>query len=462
MVFPDFSTHHNTWVDNKAREMGGKIVFKKNFRWVILLFITLIYFIQFVDRVIISLASEPIMEEFGFSASQWGVIMSAFFWGLVPFSIIAGLAADRFGSKKVFLLGATFWSLFTAGTTLAFNYVSFLIARFLFGVGEGPSLSNGVRIVTNWFSPREYSFALGVAFAGVYLGPALASPVITWMIISYGWRTPFYVMGLIGILWTICWYKLYTDRPEMNRFMSKHEKQWLLNEQGDIAKSTEAGKSKSLKELLTIPKGFHATLFSGMWGFFCVGYALFFLLTWLPGYFSMERGLSLQSMGWALTVPWVGAALGQTLGGRCSDWLCTKTGSRRIGRAYWSTGWFAVLTVSLIFVVKIESIAGAVTFLTLSAIAMASAAAPLGAVIAETVPEKAGSFGGFTQLAQTLPGIIAPIVTGFIVDATGSFSLAFYLAAAVIGSGVIITGLFLKPPEKIRKFTDTKPIVNMD
>lgn len=434
---------------------------KSNFRWAILLFITLIYFIQFVDRVIISLATEPIMEEFGFSASQWGIILSAFFWGLVPFSIISGLAADRYGSKKVFLVGAVFWSIFTAGTALAFNYVSFLVARVLFGVGEGPSLSNGVRIVTNWFSPREYSSALGVAFAGVYLGPALASPVIVWMISSYGWRSPFYAMGVMGILWAICWYKIYTDRPEKNRFMNSQEKEWLLAEQGDIAKSTDSGKNKSLKELLTVPKGFRVSMIANLWGFFCVGYALFFLLTWLPGYLSMERGLSLQSMGWALTIPWIGAALGQAIGGRCSDMIYKKTGSRRIARAYWTTGWFAVLMVSLIFVVKIQSVSGAVTFLTISAISLASAAAPLGAVVAETVPEKAGSFGGFSQVAQTLPGIIAPIVTGFIVEATGSFSMAFYLAAAIIGSGVIIIGLFLKPPEKVFNVTNTEPIVNV-
>ncbi|MBP2076042.1 MFS transporter [Oceanobacillus polygoni] len=434
---------------------------KHNVRWIMLLLVTLIFFIQFVDRVIISLATEPMMEEFGFTPSQWGIILSAFFWGLVPFSIIAGLAADKYGSKKVFLVGSVFWSICTAGTALAFNFVSLLIARILFGAGEGPSLSNGVRIVTNWFSPREYSSALGVAFAGVYLGPALASPIIVWMIASYGWRTPFYVMGVIGILWAICWYKVYTDRPEKNRFLSNEEKAWILSEQGEVSKSSDSAKNKSLKELLTIPKGLRGTIFANLWGFFCVGYALFFLLTWLPGYLSIERGLSLQSMGWALTVPWIGAAFGQILGGRCSDLIYSKTNSRRIARAYWSVSWFAILTVSLIFVVQIQSVLGAVVFLTISSISLASAAAPLGAVIAETVPENAGSFGGLSQVAQTMPGILAPIITGFIVELTSSFNMAFYLTAIIVGSGVIILGLFSKPPEKKVEDSEITPRINV-
>lgn len=423
-------------------------MFKKNFRWAVLVFITLVFFIQFVDRVIISVATVPIMKEFGFSPSQWGIIMSSFFWGLVPFSIVAGIAADKYGSKKVFTVGAVWWSLFTAATAGAFNFVSFIIARVLFGIGEGPSLSNGIRIVTNWFSPKEYSSALGLAFAGVYLGPALATPVIVWLIADYGWRTPFYIMGVVGIIWVFFWRKLFTDRPENNKYMSTEEKNWLLSEQREILESTTSEQNKSIKSLLSIPKGVRGTILANMWGIFCVGYALFFLMTWLPGYLSLERHLDIKSAGFAIAIPWIGAALGQSVGGRLSDILYAKTGSRRIARAYWTASWFFVLAVSLVFVVQSESIITAVIFLTLGCMSLASAASPIGAVIAETVPEKAGSMGGLAQVAQTLPGIIAPIVTGFIVEATNSFTTAFYLTAIIIVSGIIIIGVFSRPPER--------------
>lgn len=424
-------------------------MFKKNYRWAMLVFIAIVFFIQFVDRVIISLATEPMMKEFGLSPAQWGIVLSAFFWGLVPFGIIAGIAADKYGSKKVFTIGALWWSLFTAATAGAFNLISLIIARILFGAGEGPSLSNGVRIVTNWFSPKEYSSALGLAFAAVYLGPALASPVVVWMIASYGWRFPFYLMGAVGLVWVFFWHKLYTDRPENNKFMSKEEKTWLLNEQGDLAKISTSGQKKSVKELMSIPKGVRSTIFANMWAFFCVGYALFFLMTWLPGYLSMQRGLDLKSMGFALTLPWIGAALGQSIGGRLSDMIYARTNSRRVARAYWTAFWFCILAICFVFVVRAETVTGAVVFLTLGAAAMASAAAPLGAVVAETVPEKAGSMGGLAQVAQTLPGILAPIITGFIVEVTNSFNNAFYLTSIIVVSGVVIVAMFSRPPERL-------------
>ena len=337
----------------------GEDMLIKNFRWVVVVLLALVYFIQFIDRVIISLATGPIMKEFGLSPSQWGIVLSAFFWGLVPFAIIAGVAADRYGSKKVFTIGAIWWSLFTAATAGAFNFVSLVIARVLFGAGEGPALSNGIRIVTNWFSPKEYSTAFGLASMTVYLGPAIASPVVVWMIISYGWRVPFYIMGALGIVWVILWWKFFSDRPQENRFMKKEEKEWLLNEQGDLSKVLSSTKKKSIKELLSIPKGVRGTIFANLWAYFCVGYALFFFMTWLPGYLSMQRGLDLQSMGYALALPWIGAAIGQPIGGKISDTIYSRTGSRRKARAYWTAGSFVVLAICLPLVVQAETVVGA-------------------------------------------------------------------------------------------------------
>ncbi|UOQ94752.1 MFS transporter [Halobacillus shinanisalinarum] len=137
--------------------------------------------------------------------------------------------------------------------------------------------------------------------------------------------------------------------------------------------------------------------------------------------------------------------------GKFSDLIYIRTGSRRIARAYWSAAWFGVLAICLIFVVTVKSSVGAVILLTLASFALASAASPLGAVVAETVPDQAGSIGGFSQLAQTLPGIFAPIITGFIVDATNSFDNAFYLTSLIVASGVVIVGVFLRPPERTTK-----------
>ncbi len=417
------------------------------YRWIIISFITAVFFIQFVDRVIISLATNAIMNEFGFSPGQFGIILSAFFWGLVPAGVFAGVAADRWGSKKVFGWGAAWWSLFTVGTAGAFSFGTFVIARVLFGVGEGPALSNAIRIVTNWFSPKEYSTALGLANSGVYIAPALATPVIVWMIANFGWRSPFYIMGVLGLLWVIVWLKWFTDKPESNKYMKEEEKKWLKLEQANITKSSDLGEKKSFREMLTVPRGVRGTIYANLWVLFCFGFVFYFLLTWLPGYLMLERGLDLKSMGVVASIPWIGAALGSLVGGRVSDLLYRKTNSRRIARAYLATGWFVILAVSLILVNQMTSILGLVSILTLACFVLSCAHAPITTVIVETVPERAGSIGGLTQLAQTLPGIFAPMITGFLVEITGSFNTTFAFSAGMIISGIVVILLFLHPPE---------------
>ncbi|SDH24326.1 Sugar phosphate permease [Alteribacillus persepolensis] len=421
-------------------------MFKKNYRWFIIGFLTILMIINFMDRIVISIATEPIMEEFGFTASQWGWVLSAFFWGLVPFSFIAGLAADKVGPKKVYTWGVAVWSFFTIATAGAWNLVTFFIARVFFGAGEGPTMSNGVRVISNWTSPKEYSSAYGLAFSGVYLGPAIGAPIIGWMVATFGWRSPFYVLGVLGFLWIIGWKAWFTNKPEESSIMQEEEKRWLMNEQDKANITQEKEKKKSMKELLSIPKGVRATIFSNWWAAFCFGYALYFLMTWLPGYLNMERGFNLESMGFAMAFPYLGAAIGIMGGGRIADYLLRRTGSRRIARAYWCSGSLLLAMISLLLTVQVEAALLAVACLTVGGVAIGAAGGVVGPVAAETLPAQAGVQGGFLQVFQTMPGIFAPVITGYIVEATQSFSNAFYLTSIILLSGVITTFLFLRPP----------------
>lgn len=425
-------------------------MFQRHFRWAILCYISVLMIINFLDRIIISIATGPIMNEFNFTATQWGVILSAFFWGLVPSSLLGGIASDQLGPKKVWLWGVTWWSGFTMATAGAFNYVTFLVARIFFGFGEGPTLSNGVRVITDWVSPKEYSTAYGITFGGVYLGPALGAPIIIWLIDAYGWRVPFYVLGIVGLVWVIGWYKWFTDRPEDNPYMSHAEKKWILSEQQELVSGSQ-GQNKSIKTLLSIPKSVRGTILANLWGGFCFGYGLYFLMTWLPGYLSIQRGLSQLSMGFGLMFPWLGASFSQLVGGRLVDIIYRWTRSRRIARAYWAAGWFFVVSVSLILAVRVDLVVNAIILLTIASMANAFTSVTFGSVIAETVPNQAGSQAGLLQMCYTLPGILAPIITGYIIDNTHSFVNAFYLAAMISVSGIITILAFLRPPETLKR-----------
>ncbi len=421
-------------------------------------YVTIIMFINFVDRIIISAATGPIMEEFGFSATQWGLILSAFFWGLVPFAFLSGIAADKWGPKKVWNIGVTWWSIFTIATPFAFNYVTFLIARIFFGAGEGPTLSNGIRVISNWVSPRETSTAACVVFLGVKLGPALGTPIIVWIIATYGWRVAFYVMGVMGLVWLFGWLRIFTDSPADNKYMSKEEKAWLAKEQGNVVSATISDKP-SFKELFSMPKEVRKTLVTNLFSGFCFGYVLYFSMTWLPGYLTMELNMSLKTMGTVIMVLWLFAAFTSVIGARILDKLINKTGNRRIW-GYWQSASFLIIGICMFFAGFVDSVSLILVFLTIAISANTLAESCINSVIPSIAPERAGSQAGLLQLAYTVPGIIAPIVTGIIVDMTNSFSFAFFLIAILVTIGSIVSLLFMRPSKMDVKGTEQiKPII---
>lgn len=420
----------------------------KHFRWFILSFLSIVFFLNFIDRIIMSFSTETIMKQFGFSATQWGVVLSAFFWGLVPFGFLSGIASDKWGPKKVLGIGATWWSVFTMATPLAFNYITFLIARFLFGAGEGPTLSNGIRIVSNWARPREYTTAVSIVFLGVKLGPALGAPIVTWIIMAYGWKTAFYAMGALGLIWLIGWKKFFTDNPADNRYMSQEEKNLLKTEQGDI--HTSSGSKPSLKQLFTLPKEVRGTILANFWAGVCFGYTLYFLMTWLPGYLSIQLHLNLASMGYTMMYIYLCAGASAIIAGKLLDYLIRRTGNRRIW-GYWQAICFSIVAVSLFYIGNAGSHLSLFTIVILLIIAQSSVTfseSCINSVIPSLIPKQAGTQAGILQLAYTIPGIVAPILTGMIVDMTHSFSNAFYVNAILLATGAIVSLIFIKPQKQ--------------
>lgn len=384
------------------------------------------------------------MAAFHLNALQWGIVLSAFFWGIVPFSLVAGVLADKWGAKRVWTIGAVWWSAFTIVTSFAFSYVSLILARLFFGMGEGPTLSNGVKVVSDWTAPEEHTTGTGLAFGGVMLAPAIGAPLIVSLISHHGWQSGFYLLGALGILWVIGWQFLFTDNPLKSRLMSNDEKEWLRQRIPHLTSSRAEGVG-ALRGLISIPRHQLPTVLSNLWAGFCFGYALYFVMTWLPGYLSLDRHMSLQSMGIAVMFPWFAATLGQIGGGRMSDLIGRLTHSARISKAYWVAACFIVVAITMFLTIQAHSATEAVVWLTLGALANASAGPIFGGVVADTTPMNAGAQAGLLQVFYTLPGAIAPIITGAIVQGTHSFNSAFIIAGVVMVSGTVAVVLFMHP-----------------
>jgi len=169
-------------------------------RWYILFLICLMYLITYLDRVNISTAAPVISKEFGFDKVTMGFIFSAFVWAYAAFQVPGGWLGDRFGARNVLTIIVTYWSLMTAATAAAFSATSFIVVRFLFGIGEAGAFPVATRAMQNWYPKQERGFVQGITHSASRLGAAIAPPIVVLIMTAFNWQAVFYVCGAVGIV----------------------------------------------------------------------------------------------------------------------------------------------------------------------------------------------------------------------------------------------------------------------
>jgi len=408
-------------------------------RWAILGANFSVLALNYADRAAIGVAAPLIIKEFGFSKGAFGLILSAFFFGYAPFCFIGGYTSDKFGPRKVMALAIAWWSLFTVATVAGFNFLSFMIIRFLFGFGEGPQGSVTAKTMANWFPQRELGGALGISQAATPLGGAIGTPLVVWLIATSGnWRTPFIVLGVLGLLATIGWYAIVRDRPEVHPWVSRGELEEI--EHGEIVRrpETEAEAAAGIRPYLRLP-----VVWFTAFAFFGYAWVLYTFLSWFPVYLVDARGIDLKGVAVAGTVPWIAGVFGFIIGGLISDRIAVHTGRPAAVRKM-------IIVAGLLVTAVLFSAIAMVTTTVSSVILMASVVfvlyltgAQYFALISVVVPkERLGGVAGFVHFIANLAGILAPAIVGFIVDRTGSWGLTFGLSGAICASGALALLLF--------------------
>ena len=174
-------------------------------RWYVLLLISVMYLITYLDRVNISTAAPQISKEFGFDKVTMGFIFSAFVWAYALFQVPGGWLSDRFGARGVLTGVVAYWSIMTAATAAAFSGASFIVIRFLFGIGEAGAFPGATRAMQLWYPRRERGLVQGVTHSASRLGAAIAPPIVVLIMSEFGWRPVFYICGGAGLLWSLWW-----------------------------------------------------------------------------------------------------------------------------------------------------------------------------------------------------------------------------------------------------------------
>lgn len=415
---------------------------RTNYRWVITALIFFITLVNFIDRSAISFVIEPLKKEFNFTDTQFGMILSAFGVGYVLLTVFGGWLVDVWGTRIIWPLAAIGWSLCVAFLGFASSFWGFIWLRFLLGVTEGPHFPAMSSSISNWLTPNERARALSFGLVAIPLSSFIGAPITSYLVANFGWRAMFLIISLAGIIWAGVWYWLFTDRPDdsprVNQLEKDHIKEGLATEKS----KSHHKEPVDWRFILT-----HPVLIANNIAYFAFGYMLFFATLWLPGYFLHQHNLDLKSVGWYLTIPWLVGAIFLKAGGVISDWLYNKTGSGRIARSHLI--WISQFIAAIFFVCLsfTHSLGMSIFFLSLGLGFGLMSQPAFFSINIDIAKERSGSSQGITSSCLSLAGIIAPAITGFLIDQTGSYQGAFLLLAGIMGVAVI-TVLFFHHPDR--------------
>jgi MFS family permease len=407
--------------------------------WV-LVFLFLLTTINYADRVALSVAAKPISVEFGLTPVQMGYLLSSFLWMYLVCLIPVGLLVDRVGGKLVNSLGIFVWSAATVLTGFAPNFLFMLGSRIAMGVGESTSWPASNRVIREWFPAAERGFASAVFGAGSAFGPAAGAVAVSAIISVWGWRAGFLVAGVTGFVWLLAWHFVF-HQPERVGWLSPAERDHILAERDAIRDQTTQ-RASPLWHLLRL---------RSVWGLFltqgCEVYGGYMLLTWLPTYLQQAKGLSVMNAGMLTAVPFALATLIGVGLGRLSDRVLTReaveAGRRRTMLALVMIGASAILIVPYINALWL------IILILAGVRAMGLAGSALNfALVTDLVRSRVdvGKVTSTTVLGGNSFGLAAPIITGYIVEATGSFDRAFMVAGILPLIGALATFTMTRRP----------------
>ena len=415
-------------------------------RWYILLLISLMYLITYLDRVNISTAAPEIIKEFGFDKITMGFIFSAFVWSYALFQVPGGWLSDRFGARRVLSCVVAYWSLMTAATGFASSATSFQAIRFLFGVGEAGAFPGATRAMQLWYPRSERGFVQGITHSASRAGAALAPPLVLLIMLNLGWRSAFFICGAIGMVWAIWWSLSYRNLPEDHSLVNKAELEHIRGRD-----SSGAINPPPVQKETIVPWGMllaSGNMWAVMCAYFTYVYCLWIFLTWLTTYLIDVRHFTLLKGGLLASLPLWAGVIGDTVGGLATDWLLRRTGSAKIARRSVAITGLLGCAVFITPAALTGDAMTAVICLTISMFFLECTIGPSWAVPMDTGGKYSGTVSGMMNMAGNFGGAISPIVFGYLAQG-GNWAAPFIVAAALLVAGSCVWAFWLDPDKAI-------------
>jgi ACS family glucarate transporter-like MFS transporter len=409
----------------------------RRFRWWLAwLLIGPITFVMSLDRTAIVVAAPVIQKEYGFSLVEMSLILTSFSWTYAFLQVPAGWLAERIGPRRALFWANLLWSFLTAATPAGFSLSSFVAIRAALGAGQSADWPASVLALRRWFPRRERAKGNSVLLGGLYLGPIIAAPITTAVMLSFGWRFVFYGFGVLGVLLGFVWWFVFRDNPAEHRWVSREEADFIASQQEPEAPAT--------------PKGALSVLFrSGQ--FWAVGVEYFFLIliqsfytSWLPTYLVQARHFSLRSMGIYASLPWVALFCMVFLAGGMADRILRASGSVWRARVPAAIAGFVISAVALILAAETVNIPLMVVLLCVSLGAIGLTQVSIWSACQDIGGAATGVVTGWTNFLGNSSGFVGPVVIALLVKWTGGWSGAL-LGIALAGACGAVLWLFVHP-----------------
>ncbi|MFM1654737.1 MFS transporter [Brevibacillus sp. B_LB10_24] len=419
---------------------------RKNFRWTVVIWLLIGGIINYLDRANLSIAAPEMMKELGLTKTDIGLMGTVFSWSYAMMQLPSGWLIDRFGTKKVYSIAVIWWSLATFLTGAVSKMSSFIAARLLLGVGEAPCFPTAAKITANWFPKKERGLATGFWDSSSKWGPAIAPPILVFLLVSFGWRALFYITGAIGIVFAIIFLVFYKN-PDKSRKLSEEERAYI---QADGA-GTEQGINQTPIKWRTLFT--YRSVWGMILGFFCTIWIWNIFLVFLPLYLVEAHHISLQELGIYASIPWIGGIFGNIVGGFITKKLVDKGISTPINakRSLISICALAAAVV-VILIPFVQGIAITLALLTLALCFISAITGSAWAMAGDVAPPAlVASVGSIQNFGGYFGGAFSPVVAGFIVDATGSYLFAFVSGGIIAGCAALCYWFIVKDPIEERK-----------
>src|ERR1700687_3258505 len=390
----------------------------------VLVSLCLSVFLNYTDRSNLSIAAPQLKSELGLSATQLGVLLSAFFWTYACLQIPAGWLVEHLEVKWVFAGGFLIWSAATAVTGVLHSFAALLAVRVVLGMGESVAYPSYSKIIANHFPVERRGFANSVVASGLCFGPSFGLLFGGTLMGRFGWRPFFVTLGLASLLWIGPW-SIWMPRAKSH---ADHDNK----------------KGPGLPEIVA-RRAWVATAL----GLFCMNYVNYFLLTWLPFYLVRERGFSMNAMAEVGGAMMLTAAISAIVSGRLSDrWIRAGATTTRVRRGFMMAGGLSVGMFIMVAEVAPRDVSVGLLMLAGAGFGMSSSNVW---AITQTLagPQAAGRWSGAQNFVSNLSGAMGPAITGVLVDHTGRFLWPFLITGAVAWSGAAVWTFLLGPIEPV-------------